>query len=430
MRPTEFSADTIIALLRKQTIATLPEVMAALGPRASRRTAFRKLKDLDARTSHSHRGSYYTLDALADFDEHGLWSFAGVRFSRAGTLIATAESFVNHAEAGHFVDELDNLLGVGTQDPLRKLVGAGWLTRHKLAGQFLYCAAGRGHQAHQLRARRLLLATPGLVRPLPEADLMPEELRAAIVLVASLLDERQRRLFAGLEALKRGWGGDRRIAGLLGIDPSTVAAGRRQLVERDIEIDRVRRAGGERPPTENNAGSHRPRRSGDGPRNGRRPSPRPEDPLHLDPIRELDHRRSPRAQASGVRTGRVPRCGIHCDTPRDLRRCFCRLLQQRDVGIRLEQPLPAFRAAGDVPGDDLHGAQTGRGRPAQGAAENRADDPTIAGTFHPLLPARVLADAARTVGPPTGADPARNWVASTGSATIPSASLGRPRRRP
>ena len=34
MRPTAFSADTIIALLRKQTIATLAEVMAALGPRA------------------------------------------------------------------------------------------------------------------------------------------------------------------------------------------------------------------------------------------------------------------------------------------------------------------------------------------------------------------------------------------------------------
>ena len=115
MRPTEFSADTIIALLRKQTIASLSEVMAALGARASRRTAFRKLKDIDARTSYSHRGGFYTLDELAHFDERGLWSFAGVRFSRAGTLIATANAFVNHAEAGHFVDELDNLLGVGTQ---------------------------------------------------------------------------------------------------------------------------------------------------------------------------------------------------------------------------------------------------------------------------------------------------------------------------
>ena len=67
------------------------------------------------------------------------------------------------------------------------------------------------------------MATPGLGRPLPDADLMPEELRAAIVLFASLLDERQRRLFAGLESLKCGWRGDRRIAALLGIDPSTVA---------------------------------------------------------------------------------------------------------------------------------------------------------------------------------------------------------------
>ena len=106
------SADSIIALLRKQTIASLPEVMAALGTRA-RRTAFRKLKDLAACTCYSHRGGYYTLDELVDFDEHGLWAFGSVRFSRAGTLIATAESFVNQAQAGHFGEELDNLLPVG-----------------------------------------------------------------------------------------------------------------------------------------------------------------------------------------------------------------------------------------------------------------------------------------------------------------------------
>ena len=85
MRPTQFSADTVLALLRMQTVASLPDVLVALGPRVSRRTAFRKLQDLDARTSYSHRGGYYTLDELADFDERGLWSFAGVRFSRAGT---------------------------------------------------------------------------------------------------------------------------------------------------------------------------------------------------------------------------------------------------------------------------------------------------------------------------------------------------------
>ena len=128
MRPTEFSADMIVALLRKQTVASLSEVMAALGTGA-RRTAFRKLKGLATRTSYSHRGGYYTLDERVEFDQRGLWSFDGVRFSSVGTLIATAESFVNQAQAGHFSEELDNLLHVGAQDALRKLVGDGRLSR-------------------------------------------------------------------------------------------------------------------------------------------------------------------------------------------------------------------------------------------------------------------------------------------------------------
>jgi len=79
---------------------------------------------------------------------------------------------------------------------------------------------------------------------------MPDELKAAIVLFFSLLDEKQRRLYAGLESLKLGHGGDRRIADLLDLDPGTVSRGRSQLLARDIEVDRTRRAGAGRPPLE------------------------------------------------------------------------------------------------------------------------------------------------------------------------------------
>jgi hypothetical protein len=75
---------------------------------------------------------------------------------------------------------------------------------------------------------------------------MPQELRAAIVLFFSLLDEKQRRLYAGLETLKMGRGGDRRIAELLGVDAETVARGRRELLAQDVQIERIRRAGGGR----------------------------------------------------------------------------------------------------------------------------------------------------------------------------------------
>ena len=63
---------------------------------------------------------------------------------------------------------------------------------------------------------------------------MPDELRAAIILFYSLLDERQRRLYAALESLKIGHGGDRRIAELLGLDAGTVARGRQQLLAGDV----------------------------------------------------------------------------------------------------------------------------------------------------------------------------------------------------
>jgi hypothetical protein len=75
---------------------------------------------------------------------------------------------------------------------------------------------------------------------------MPDELRASIVLFFSMLDEQMRRLYAGLEALKTGRGGDTRIADLLGLDVGTVARGRRELLSQDVEVDRVRRAGGGR----------------------------------------------------------------------------------------------------------------------------------------------------------------------------------------
>lgn len=82
MRPTEYSAAAIAAVLRKQKIATLPELMAALGT-AAKRTVFRKLAELPYRTSYSHRGGYYTLDEVAEFDGNGLWGYDDVWSSPA-----------------------------------------------------------------------------------------------------------------------------------------------------------------------------------------------------------------------------------------------------------------------------------------------------------------------------------------------------------
>jgi len=249
MRTESFHAEDLAQVLRRSKIATMPELKKALGTGVDV-TVFRKLKQLAYRTSYSHRGRYYTLDEIARFDQNGLWSFQSVWFSRWGTLLDTAEAFVHNSQAGRFVEELDNLLHVSTKEPLLRLVQQERLARQPVGRLYLYCSADPVRRERQLLARRVLEAEPRLASSLVNPEGVPDELKAAIVLFFSLLDEKQRRLYAGLESLKFGYGGDQRIADFIGLDPHTVAKGRRELLEQDLEVDRIRKAGGGRKRTE------------------------------------------------------------------------------------------------------------------------------------------------------------------------------------
>jgi hypothetical protein len=244
MRPISFKPDVLRSLLLRNKIATLDELKRALGSPVAV-TVFRKLKPLDYLSSYSHRGRYYTLREITDFDEQGLWSHADVYFSRFGTLLATAEALIHRSPRGYFAEELARALHVEVQDALHQLTQEQRVARQIISGKYLYLAVERSRQQAQLRTRRSLQALPTVVDPsrleIPEA-----ELKAAILLFYSLLDEQQRRLYAGLEALKFGRGGDHQLAEFLDLDPHTVSRGRQQLLAQDVEVQRARRIGGGR----------------------------------------------------------------------------------------------------------------------------------------------------------------------------------------
>lgn len=244
MRPLSFRSDELRSLLLRNRIATLDELKQALGT-AVDITVFRKLKPLEYLTSYSHRGRYYTLREIARFDEKGLWSQEDVWFSQFGTLLATAESFVNRSPRGHFADELAGALHVDVQDALHHLAQQGRVTRQIVAGRYLYTARERAIRQGQLVTRRNVEAIPTVVDA-SVLEVSEAELKASILLFYSLLDEQQRRLYAGLESLKLGRGGDRSLAEFLQLDPHTVARGRQQLLAQDVEVDRARRTGGGR----------------------------------------------------------------------------------------------------------------------------------------------------------------------------------------
>ena len=232
------------SLLEKRKITTLADLKKAIGT-ASTMTVFRKLKPLGYQTSYSHRGKYYTLIRTPRFDEQGLWKYDGVCFSRYGNLLATSQRFVESADAGVTTIELAGMLHVEVKEPLLALYRAKRIEREKIENLYVYLSGDSGQRRSQLLRRREPQAALEIGEPVRESALSPE-LKAAIVLFYSTLDEQQRRLFAGLEAHKLGHGGDRRLAEFLGIGVHTVARGRKELFTSQVQRDGVRQAGGGR----------------------------------------------------------------------------------------------------------------------------------------------------------------------------------------
>lgn len=251
MRRPTYSIETLREFFKVNIIATMKQLKAALGT-AVDMTVYRKLRLLSYLSSYSHQGKYYTLNELVRFDRLGLWKHQDARFSKYGTLINTAQALISLAEKGYSLSELRQVVGCEVKETLLALVRERRIHREVIEGQFVYFAASPEMQRNQHLAR--LNVQPHLGAEGPE--LLAHEVRAAILLFVSLLDEKQRRLYAGLESLRIGRGGDAEIARILDLDAHTVAKGRHQLLNRDLEIERVRRKGGGRQSIKKNSSDH------------------------------------------------------------------------------------------------------------------------------------------------------------------------------
>jgi hypothetical protein len=236
MNVVHYPAERLVSLLHEQKVATMPQLKEALGTWVTY-TVLRKLSPLGYRSSYSHGGTYYTLDCIAHYDELGLWSYRDIHFSRQGTLLDTAEVLVTQSPAGCQVPELEAVVHVAAKDALRQLVQAERLFRREWQGRYLYCALDRTRRQEQWAARQAQ----------QEAG---DDLQAAKALFYTLLDEQQRRLYAGLESLQCGYGGQQQTAQRFGLAVDTVARGERELLTGQALRGRVRQPGGGRPAVE------------------------------------------------------------------------------------------------------------------------------------------------------------------------------------
>lgn len=244
MKSSDEREKPIRKLFNNNKIATIEEVKEAAGS-TSTMTIYRALSRLEYLSSYSHRGRFYTLSDIPVFDSLGLWSYHSVFFSRYGNLLETAEIIVQQSDEGYTSFELESLLQVEVKHALLKLLQRKRLSRSRMRGRFVYLSADSQECRRQVLGRGEGAVRAEVGKGL-ESELLPDELKAGIILFFSLLDEKQRRLYAGLEAAKLGHGGDRKIAELLGLDPHTIAKGRRELFSGSVDHPEVRHPGGGR----------------------------------------------------------------------------------------------------------------------------------------------------------------------------------------
>ena len=250
MKPIIYDSQQLKKFIVENIIVTVDEMSEAL-ERPSRATLFRKLAVLNYRSSYSHNGKFYTLTSTPRFSSQGLWSYQGVHFSRFGNLLETCRHIVDQSEEGHTALELRVIVGVKTKHALLQLVRKGDLQRDETHRPCVYYAGNRKIARPQKKRRDVPVGQIKWMVSNPQLAL--DEAKAALLLFVSLLDEKQRRIYAGLESLKLGHGGDRHIADLLGLDSHTVARGRRELVGEDVVSKKIRRSGAGRKSVKKNA---------------------------------------------------------------------------------------------------------------------------------------------------------------------------------
>lgn len=140
-----------LKFMRIRRAVTLIELAAHL--HCAPRTAQRRLREWDAINSYNRNGAYYTLPDIPTFDDHGLWRYRGVFFSRFGNLPATFSHLVAHSSAGLTAAESGALLELRPSSFLWSLRNHVELKRQKHEGRYVYFSSDPARYAQQSRQR-------------------------------------------------------------------------------------------------------------------------------------------------------------------------------------------------------------------------------------------------------------------------------------
>jgi hypothetical protein len=172
MRTPQFTFNDVIKSFARKEVLSKAELLQEYG--CSPVTVWRLLRQVGYVASYNYNAKYYTLATIPRFDDHGLWAYQDVRFSKWGTLPETIVAVIERSSAGMTARELAELLHVRNVKPLlTQLILKQRLFREAVDRSFVYLAVQQSRHEQQLQRR--LEQVP--VRLLPE----PQQIIALLV---------------------------------------------------------------------------------------------------------------------------------------------------------------------------------------------------------------------------------------------------------
>ena len=176
MRTPQFTLNDLCRSFAHRTVLSKSELLEEYG--CSPITLWRRLREVGYLTSYNYNSRYYTLATIPQFDDHGLWTYQDIRFSKWGKLPETIVAVIERSPGGMTAHELAELLHVRNVKPLlTQLTLKQRLWREALGGAFVYLAVEQRQHDQQLQRRLAEGALQPPPLPLPE----PQQIIALLV---------------------------------------------------------------------------------------------------------------------------------------------------------------------------------------------------------------------------------------------------------
>jgi len=146
-----FIADDVLRRLRDAKVFSIDVLIRLL--HCSVRTAWRRLRELNTFTSYNHNAMYHVLPGIPQFDEHGIWRYKDIGFSRHGNLSRTVRYLVDHSPEGITAQQICAILGVSAASLYTFFRNIPGIAAHRDGGTLIFFSAQAESRTLQIARR-------------------------------------------------------------------------------------------------------------------------------------------------------------------------------------------------------------------------------------------------------------------------------------